>query len=153
LSQLRGIEADFANWRTVQGRKVLQLVFEVPIEKGEDALKMLGMPQPGVSRWCAIALLKPEAVGQAKAQPSGSSKPFASLPLSQQAAIRCGDTTFQEFMGVMTDEGCADQVRQKCFVESRSLIIGGSPAGAIWKQLEAQYQRWLTDRNFAEAKR
>lgn len=52
------ISADFASWRTIQGRRVLQLVMEIPIERGEDALRKLGLPMPGESKWCAIALLE-----------------------------------------------------------------------------------------------
>jgi single-strand DNA-binding protein len=55
MSEPRVIQADYANWRPVAGRKVLQLVFEVPIEQTEQVLKMLGVPMPGESKWCAIA--------------------------------------------------------------------------------------------------
>lgn len=185
------IRADFSNWRPIQGRKVMQLIFEVPIEEAETALKMLGIPQPGESKWCAIALLEngklasesaaglrknapkpsegtaaPE--GQTGQEPSpttatiaqaGTSetqshdrRPFSSLPLSQQAAIRCGDVMFQEFLNLDTSADAADYVRNYCGVSSRSDIKAG-PAGDRWKGLESRYQSWVTDRNFAGARR
>ncbi len=78
---------------------------------------------------------------------------FGALPLSQQAALRCGDAMFQEFMLVKTAEDAAEKVRRQCRVDTRSHIVYGTPAGALWLQLESQYQDWVTDRNFAEARR
>lgn len=183
------IRADFSNWRPIQGRKVMQLIFEVPIEEAEGALKMLGIPQPGESKWCAIALLengKPAResdAGPPKSVPklsggtaapatqigtaqspttaitaaattsetqSHDRKSFASLPLTQQAGIRCADILFQEFLKVETESAAADYVRLYCGVASRSVL----PAfPARWHDLEAKYQSWLTDRKFAEARR
>ena len=187
------IRADFSATRSVAGRKVLQLIFEVPIEAADDAMARLGgFPLPGENRWCAIALLEngkhvsgnavgpqksapklsaPSALGagQTGKQPSHTTattaagttsetqshdrKPFASLPLSQQAAIRCGDVLFQEYLKFEDEADTARAVRKLCCVDSRSQIVAGSPAGSIWNQLEASYQNWLTDRKFAEAKR
>jgi hypothetical protein len=186
------IRADFSNWRPIQGRKVMQLIFEVPIEEAETALKMLGIPQPGESKWCAIALLEngklasesaaglrknapkpsestaaPE--GQTGQEPSpitatiaetGTSetpshgrRPFSSLPLSQQAAIRCGDALFQEYLKVETEGDAVLKVRSLCGVESRVFILKGTQAGDYWANVEAHYQSWLTDRKFAGARR
>ena len=58
MEDARAIQADFATWRPIQGRKVLQLIFEVPIEQTEQVLTVLGVPQTGESKWCGIALLK-----------------------------------------------------------------------------------------------
>jgi len=182
----RVIQADYANWRPVAGRKVLQLTFEVPIEQTEQVMKMLGVPMPGESKWCAIALLEqksgeatandPEVGGDEGANvvsrpsatatgvklsgPATNSKaprPFASLPLSQQAAIRTGDKSFRDFLETQTpihdQESYADAVRAICGVESRSDIRPGTPAAIAWMALEAKYQNWLTDRRYAEAAR
>jgi hypothetical protein len=51
------IKATFADWRTVKGRKVLQLIFEVSLEQQGDVLSVLGAPMPDEARWCGIALL------------------------------------------------------------------------------------------------
>lgn len=182
------IRADFSNWRPIQGRKVMQLIFEVPIEEAEAALKMLGIPQPGASTWCAIALLengKPageRSAGSQKQMPKPSEnsavagnptghelkhtnvntaetgtsethRKFADLPLSQQAAIRCGDAMFQEYLKRDNADAAADEVRLYCEVESRSEINLRADSGARWLQLEAKYQAWLTDRKYAQVAR
>lgn len=52
------IRADFADYRRVKGRKVLQLIMEVRLEEAEEVFLRLGHPIVGESKWCAIALLK-----------------------------------------------------------------------------------------------
>lgn len=138
MTQLRGIEADFATWRPVQGRKVLQLIFEVPIEQTEQVLKMLGVPQPGDSKWCAIALLDPNAPAKptqavidgdkqmreiygkpALQAEGGPSKKWAAYTRSQQCAILCEDPMFQSYMGSPADE-VAQMVRNHFRIKSRA---------------------------------
>jgi hypothetical protein len=171
VSEPRVIQADFAGFRVVQGRKVAQLVLEIPIEASDDALlKLGGIPQPGSSRWCAVALLdiksSPHSVpvnGEpaeakletvpANSEIAGSRRKFDELPLVQQVGIRCSDAMFQEFMKAETEAEAAAAIRKACAVSSRSLILDGSPAGAIWLQMERHYQSWLTDRAFAQVRR
>lgn len=51
--------ASYSNWRVVQGRKVVQLVFEVPLEAADFAYRVLGgMPNNGEEKFFAIARLK-----------------------------------------------------------------------------------------------
>lgn len=92
--------------------------------------------------------------------PSGATKerkPFASLPLSQQAAMRTEDKDFQLFLeqrGPIHDqESYADVVRTACNVESRADIKPGTPAGMAWLQLEKLYQSYLTDQRYAEVRK
>lgn len=97
--------------------------------------------------------------------PTKDRRPFSSLPLSQQAAIRCTDKDFQTFLGRMvtvmytTDEPraaediAAEGVRNICKVSSRSKIVEGDKSGDRWLHLEAQYQSWLTDQRYAGASR
>lgn len=192
MSEPRVIQADYSNWRTVAGRKVLQLVFEVPIEQTADVMEKLGVPMPGENKWCAIALLdtgacasgngggkresapKPSSVSEAGENQPGNSptpinahtaragisqrasvekRPFSSLPLSQQAAIRCHDNDFKLFLNASNADDAAAKVRERCHVTSRSQIIEGDKAGDYWLSLEASYQAWLTDQLYAEAAR
>lgn len=96
---------------------------------------------------------------------SGRSKPprpFSSLPLSQQAALRCSDETFREFVRVHvgleqlpSEEVAADFVRTKCHVTSRSqldVLTYIVPRGE-WRACEAKYQSWLTDRQYKDSRR
>lgn len=50
-------KATYANFKNVQGRKVLQIILEVPIEKAHEVLDVLGMPTAG-DTWVAVAKLQ-----------------------------------------------------------------------------------------------
>lgn len=80
-------------------------------------------------------------------------KPFHTLPLSQQAAIRCQDNDFKLFLGASNADEAARLVRQSCRVDSRAKIIEGDKSGDCWLDLEARYQSWLTDNRYAELRR
>lgn len=118
MTDLCAIQADYVNWRPVNGRKVLQLVFEVPLESTHDVLTKLGTPTPGESKWVAIALLdlkrKPGIIDQRfpsgitpqdtpfmqKVQVEGGSpKKWNDYARSQQAYILCRDPDFCRYFG------------------------------------------------------
>lgn len=163
MTSARIIRAEYSDFRMVKTRKVLQLVFEVPIEQASDALNKLGFPNPSDSVWCAVAVLDEKAsapVAQldehrssnpadAGSSPAGCAKPrrpFHELPLSQQCAIRCSDKQFQKYIGVESDEEAAEVVRDVWLhVESRSVLDANSVAAGRWSRLEAQFKRWLTE--------
>ncbi len=139
------IKADFSATRTVAGRKVQQLIFELAIEEADEALKKLGgIPHPGKSQPCAIALLDTKAIiaqeqksSRSDAEdlgstPSGGSttqvsdserlshKPFSQYTRSQQAAILCNDPDFWEYFGTNNPADAATKVRRHFRIESRS---------------------------------
>lgn len=152
MSEPAAILATFSDWRTVKGRKCLQLIFEVPVEQTQDVLTKLGAPMPHEDRWCAIGLyVKPP---QEKAEPKDRRK-FSELPLSQQVALRCRDKQFQDWLveiGCVEDpseDWAADFVRAHCDVKSRADIEGNQYATERWHLMESNYQQYLTDQQFA----
>lgn len=80
------IRADFSAARVVAGRKILALTFEVPIEEADTALARLGgFPQPGSSRWVAIALLQAEGGTKELGEPaSGLDKNWVAGPFTPE---------------------------------------------------------------------
>lgn len=51
--------ATYSDFRLVKGRKVVQFVFEVPLEAADEAFKAVGgMPNPMAEQWFAIAKLE-----------------------------------------------------------------------------------------------
>ena len=167
----RIIEARYATWRPVQSRKLLQLVFEVPLEKQGEVLKYLGAPLPDRDIQCAIAVLNGEAgeppVNRApsKTAPASPTKrSFDDLPYSQQAALKCQDAAFQKFITERepklrlasfddfandpeerAKQITAEIVRRFCGVESRSEILPESDAGDKWNSLMDEYYLWQQD--------
>ena len=50
------IRATYSDVKLVKTRKVFQLIFEVPIEDADNALRVLGgLPRPAAERWVGIA--------------------------------------------------------------------------------------------------
>lgn len=168
------IRGDFTNFKLVQGRKVAQLVVEIPIEEAQAALTKLGMPIPGESRWVAVALLNEggdsssqserqtrnlEVVGATPApSPTKDHRKFSDLPLSQQAGIRADERDFQDYLSSKPEFfdyahlDPAEKVRRICGVTSRSKLIRNTDGGDKWEQLEIGYQAYLTDRMYGAAR-
>jgi hypothetical protein len=140
LSQPRVITADYVNWRTVTGRKALQLIFEIDISKQEEVLKMLGAPSCDSSRPCAIALLNnpvaqagseqaaynrqvagsnPAGVTTSQAEGGSPKKSWSEYTRSQQAAILCGDSTFQQYFKASDAIDCDDKLKEHFRIASK----------------------------------
>lgn len=149
-------QGTYSDFRLVKGRKVAQIVVEVPIEAADHALEVLGgVPRPDAERHVAVARLSPGS-GTAASQGSsaergqaprstpepGESKErrrFSELPLPQQVALRCTDKKFQEWLCVANEDEAAEAVRRECGVASRSAIQWGSDAGTKWADLDAAF--------------
>ncbi len=178
MSAPKAVLATFADAKTIRTRSVLQLCFEVPIEQADEALRHLGgFPIPAESRWVGIALAKEEreklpalshdekvARGETLAQARRDEiaakpkdrVPFDTLALSAQAAIRCGDQSFTDYLEIhhkhlMGDN--ASKVRTLCNVASRSELNTDPAAAENWGLLEGQYQAWLLERKYADTRR
>jgi len=142
------IKGVYADYRRVKGRKVLQIIVEVPMEAAPLVHKAFGEPTPDGSTWVAVALLNNE---KAKEKPDHK--------LSQQAAMCCNEGAFATFLmqqfgkfwnsSSSSMEGepiptiCARVVRNICGVKSRSELDTDPAAAARWRDLHAEYKAWL----------
>src|ERR1019366_715702 len=103
----RAIDGDFADVRSVKTRSVIQMIIEIPIERGEELIRMFGFPQPGKPVRVAVARLnlKPEleVVPDTREPVSGGNKTgaggrsWSDLSPAQQAGIRCNEPAFWKF--------------------------------------------------------
>jgi hypothetical protein len=150
------ISGDFCTFRHVQGRKVLQIVIEVPAEAAGAVFAKLGMPGSGEGIPVAVARLHSPAEPIAKTEAPKERRPFSELPYSQQAAMRGSEPAFSQFLqetdplGWQWAVGCetapgdaaAIYIRNRCDVTSRRNIIRGTPAGDQWHRLESEFFAW-----------
>lgn len=139
------ISATFADFKIIKGRKQAQFIFELPLEKADEALKALGgVPSSIDERWCGIARLDLKAVQQPSLpqQTGKEPRPFHSLPYAQQAALKCNDEAFRNFLRVETKEEAAERIRQECGVTSRSEIEGDENAKMIWTNILRDFQKY-----------
>lgn len=86
-------------------------------------------------------------------------KPFDTLELSAQAAIRGGEPEFWEFLStkgcgvILVPSIAACAVRELCDVKSRAELNSDEDAAARWLDLEEQFQRWRNDKMYKDARR
>lgn len=143
------IQATYADMKLVRTRSCAQLIFEIPIEQAPAAIEAFGVPLPGKEVWCAIARLD---LTKATSEPAKAEKPrqkWDSLPLSQQAAIRCGEESFWRFLAethslsvIGTSDEAAEFVRIACGVKSRAEIGKTEASAKAWRDLDGEFQYW-----------
>lgn len=155
-------KATFSDFRLVKGRKVAQIVVEVPIEEADNALLALGgIPRPDLARWVAVARLSPVAsisepaaiagAGVSDGAPASEKSERATgetkkeYTLANRVGMTCNDPNFREWLyrahGVGGDQGVADFVRGACGVESRKDILPGTVAATKWHALTLDYEQ------------
>ena len=156
-------QATYSDWRLIKGRKVVQVVFEVPLEGAGQAYDALGgMPDPSKEVWCAVARLNanrkegldtPVAPAKAPASEADNASPvrvprkWEDVPATTQACIRCNEVPFVKFLNVefdaniTTTAGAEQFVRDYCGVESRRDIRGGEPL-RLWQELDGLFGAW-----------
>jgi hypothetical protein len=141
------IQATFHDWRTVKTRKMLQIIFEVPLEKQGEVLTMLGPPDSANPSWHVIAPLKDES----EDKPAKTPRPMNTLPLSQQAALLGEREAFWRFArercgaDVWSQGKAADFIRDHCGVSTRADIHQGSEAGTIFLILKGDFDAWMAN--------
>jgi hypothetical protein len=151
--------ATYSDWKVIKGRKVVQVVFEVPIESADLAYQVVGgMPHPGTEAWFGIARLDPrqqqEEPSAPRKAPVPTAQPRQSHPAgapsyAKQLGIACNEPAFWDFVrtklpqngciAVTDKEQAATAVRFLCGVKSRSETIKGTPAGDKARDLLLDY--------------
>lgn len=148
--------ADYVDLKFIKSRKVAQIVVEIAIEQSADFVAQFGTPNPACGVPVALARLHPEkpaseAPKLAEPMPKERRR-FDTLPLPQQAAMRCNEPAFRRFLAeqngitadeVMNSDMAASLVRIACGVETRADIRDEHPSGLRWRALEAEYSVWM----------
>lgn len=145
------ITGDYTDLRFVKGRKVCQVVIEIPIEAGEKFVKAFGTPNPATGVPVAIARLDPKAAEKANAAPKETAPPKAwrELKMAQRAGILCGTPAFHKYLtedrgySVESDEDAAEAVREICGVLSRAELDVQPTAAERFNHLDNQYRAWF----------
>lgn len=125
------IDAVYVDYRRVKGRKVHQIIFEVPSERWPEAYRVLGEPTIETSEWFAIAKM----VGAEPMQAKGGK-------LAQRAGILCDEGGFKRFA---IDAGYDDPVKMiysRCDVTSRAYLDHDDGAGRAFLDLVSEYDAW-----------
>ena len=173
MSEPAAFKAEYADWKLIKSRRVVQIVLEIPLEEANAAHTILGgMPNPAESLWLGVARIDPRAGAEPTIRdrvPSGipdteASRPnsefdsrdgghpkksWSSMSPAQQAGMRCEKPLFQQFLSeklkrsVVSAEEAAEAVRRFCVVSSRSDIKPHQLSGRLWKQLDDEFMTWM----------
>src|ERR1700722_11815919 len=101
MSTPAAFSGDYTDLRFIKTRSVAAITIEIPIEQASAFVAAFGAPVPSYGCPVAIARLDLNSVSAAPvaiAAPTKERRLFSSLPLSQQAALRCNDTDFWLFI-------------------------------------------------------
>lgn len=144
------VVAVFADVKPVKTRSVVQLVFEVPVEQADMAMKALGgFPRPGETRWAAIASMMTES-----AEKESKKRTWNQLSPAARSAILCNDKEFQQFCENRAPVGsrlweAADEQRRReltiihiyttCGINSRAQLNENAEAAEKFAQLETEF--------------
>jgi hypothetical protein len=130
--------AEFVDIRNIKGRKVMQLVFEIPVEGSWKRVDDLGgTPHPGQPVTVAIARLE--------TQPAKVEKPKGPTA-SQRAWQLCRTGAFREWFAAYIGEAisgedeCADFLRVYVCISSRGALDTNPEARARFETIEKEYQ-------------
>jgi hypothetical protein len=148
---LRGTFSDF---KLIRGRKVAQLVIEVPLEQADAALQALGgIPNPADERWVAVARLNQQAKQASQAEESdeaGRRRRFHEMNPAAQIAMSCSSPSFREYLrdhkcGFLPDDkdACDKWLKGYLGIQSKTEVVPGSEAFALWNDLRGSYEVWL----------
>jgi len=129
---------DYVDLRFVKSRKVAQIVIELPIEQSAAFVAAFGTPNPSTCVPVALARLSKEPEPAARKD----KRRFSELQPSQQAAMRCNEVSFQQFLGAQDMEDAARIVRARCNVSSRSHLNADENAAESWRLLDNEYFGW-----------
>lgn len=132
------IDAVYVDYRRVKGRKVHQIIFEVPSEKWPEAYRVLGEPTIESSEWFAIAKMYGIAPQEAKGG-----------KLAQRAGILCSEGGFRRFLAdragrphIMSHDEAKAEIYRICGVSSRAHLDHDESAGKEFLSLVQEYEAW-----------
>lgn len=130
----------FADFKTVKTRSVVQLIVEVPIERGKQVVEAFGFPQPGAEVPVAVTRVKDGIVAEQPKAPKPK-RAFADMPPSQQAGIMCNDSAFQKWADIFcqTPDAARTVILNTCEISSRKQLDDNAGARSAWCLMLAEF--------------
>lgn len=151
------ILGSYADLKIIKTRSVVQIVVEVPLERGREVTELLGLPQPNAEVPVVVARMDAEKLRQEPAQIAHDNDDARDedgkppRPLSQVSAILCNIVAFRRFImeqyegwdQIPTPDEAADWVREQCGVQSRRQFDTDDVAAANFKNIRSKYWAWM----------
>lgn len=125
------ISATFVDYRRIKGRKVHQIIFEIPSEKWPESYDVLGEPSIDTSEWFAIA--KMNGIEPEKAKGGR---------IAQRAGILSNEGGFAAFAAEKFGKEPVALIYDFCGVTSRAHLDHDDSAAAKFHELTREYDAW-----------
>lgn len=136
------MQGTYSDFRIVKGRKVAQIIIEIPLEAANSFVAMFGVPRPDEEIWVAIAEINRTAI----AQRSEATKAV------QQAGMLCKSEAFGEWLrdqrgmadvDPSKDESIADALRAILGIVSRTEFHNSPELVTAFNRLKGEFDQWL----------
>src|SRR5690348_9616241 len=124
------ILGSYADLKIIKTRSVVQIVVEVPLERGKEVTDLLGLPQPNAEIPVVIARMDASKIQSNVVQiedhrPVEEEDDKPPRPLSQIAGMLCNSAVFQKFIQEASDgwdhrpttDEAADWLRSNCGIQ------------------------------------
>src|SRR5262245_26819021 len=144
------IQGTYSDYRRVKGRKVLQLIVEVPIEQAPEVHAAFGEPSPDGTTWVAVARINPnhdqlreQLVGSVEMERRRGGR------LAQRAGLMCQEPYFWRFLsdrcGHLIQDAieAADVMRDLLKIGSRADLDHDPVAADAFRRLDREYGAWV----------
>jgi hypothetical protein len=151
----------YADLKIIKTRSVVQIVVEVPLERGKEVTDLLGLPQPNAEIPVVLARMDAEKIKPSNVVQIEDHRPPEDMPLddephkpprplSQIAGMFCSNVLFQKFIEEesegwnhrpTTDEA-AEWLRHACGIKSRTELNTNEAAAARFHKIRVQYHAW-----------
>ena len=137
------IQGSLVDVRNVNQHKCVRMLIDVPAELAPRVMEAFGWPTMASPVPVAIARLQETARQQEKPKRS-----WSDIPRSQQAAMKCDDVLFRDFLSLNRTwppeigNDAADVVKHLCGVNSRKNLDASPEAAQRWDQLYGDFQMW-----------
>lgn len=125
------ISATYVDYRRIKGRKVHQIIFEVPSENWPEAYRALGEPTIDTAEWFAIAKM----VGAEPVRAKGGK-------LAQRAGILTDEGGFAAFAAEIHGKAPKQLIYDFCGVTSRAHLDHDDSAASKFNELTREYDAW-----------
>lgn len=158
------VMGDYVDIKWLHGLKVARVYVEIPIEESDRFIELFKRPDKASPVKVVIARLAEDvaeplpSAAQAASTPTAPTEvktrtPFRDMPRSQQAALKCQDGGFQEWIKrkyytawhevPLCDEepenAANETLKAVCGIKSKKDLDAEGPSSRMWDQLRATF--------------
>jgi hypothetical protein len=150
----------YSDLKIIKTRSVVQIVVEVPLERGKEVTDLFGLPQPNAEIPVVVARMDPAKIeAPSNVVQIEDHRPIEDFdeepgkpprPLSQIAGMFCNSAVFQKFIQEEsegwdhrpTSDEAAEWLRSVCGIKSRAELNTNTDAAARFHKIRVQYHAW-----------